>query len=249
MGIAIIIPDVDFSNDNLGQISFSDDLVSISIGNVTQGEEITGATHQFNVLYNPATTTPGQKGVAWSITSGSQYASIDNNGLMTIDPSANQSAVTVKATSTYDQTIYAEVNILVTFQLGTLAVFTDTAMYNLNYGTYSGPTMQLDWHTTDGIDVSGATNFVYLTTESTPHDGKYSGILFFSTTDVHTTAMGPGVNASSNGVFTVPVPAGAVRAVIMNHGTTDGVRYSVETSTSNNSSSHTETTDNGSGDI
>lgn len=114
MGYAIIIPDVDFRNKNLGSVTIENvvDLVSISI---ESPDSISGVTANFNIVYNPANAKNEQKGVTWSIVSGSQYASINNEGVLTIDKSANNSHITIKAVSNYDSSKVATKDVIVTY--------------------------------------------------------------------------------------------------------------------------------------
>lgn len=225
MGIALLVPDLDFSNSNIGQVTMEDDLESLSI-DVSSGTAITAVTYQFNVSYYPLTTASAQRGVTWSIISGGSYATIDSSsGLLTIVPSASSNDVTVRATSNYDSTIYVDVDVIVTFETIT-AVFTDTKMYNFNTGTYAGSSVSHGWHTTDGINVEGYSTFNYKTTETTSDAyNHYSSILFFSSSNTATNASGYGNTQTANGTFSVTIPDGSVCAVIMAHGTTSGVTY------------------------
>lgn len=115
MGIAIIIPDADFSAKNLGQVTITteSELTTITVtGNIT----VSGETATYGVVYNPGVPS-AKKGVVYSITSGSQYASIDaSTGVLTILSGASASAVTVKATSTYNNAIFGILDITVTYK-------------------------------------------------------------------------------------------------------------------------------------
>ena len=116
MGLAIIVPDVDFSSANLGKVTLKEQdkpLRSISISGPSSVEGSASA-ETFSVNYNPPVTS--QKGVAWSIVSGSQYASIDNNGNLSILRGASNSPVTIKATSTVNGSITAVKDISVTYK-------------------------------------------------------------------------------------------------------------------------------------
>lgn len=224
MGIALLVPDLSFSSSNIGQITMVDDLESLSI-NVASGTAITAMTYQFSVSYSPLTTAAAQRGVSWSVISGGEYASIDSSGLMTISPTASSNNVTIRATSVYDASIYADVTVIVTFT-ATTAIFTDERMFNFNTGKYVSSTVTGGWHTTDGIDVEGYTTFNYKTIGTTGDNyGNYSSVLFFNTENVNTNASGYGDIKQTNGTFEVSIPTGAVRAVLMNHGTDEGVTY------------------------
>lgn len=79
-----------------------------------------GNKAQYNVEYTPSNTT--QRGVIWSVTSGSAYASIDESGLLTVKSGANGNAVTIRATSKENTSIYAEKTVTVTYVLLTVPV-------------------------------------------------------------------------------------------------------------------------------
>lgn len=72
-----------------------------------------GNSTKYTVTYTPTTTT--QRGVNWSIVSGSAYASIDQAGNLTVKSGASASNVVVRATSVYDSSIYAEKTVKVTY--------------------------------------------------------------------------------------------------------------------------------------
>lgn len=82
-----------------------------------------GNKAQYNVEYTPSNTT--QRGVIWSVTSGSAYASIDESGLLTVKSGANGNAVTIRATSKENTSIYAEKTISVTDAVGPEISFSD----------------------------------------------------------------------------------------------------------------------------
>ena len=79
-----------------------------------------GNKAQYSVEYSPSDTT--QRGVIWSVTSGSAYASIDQSGLLTVKSGANGNAVTIRATSKENTSIYAEKTVTVTYMLLTVPV-------------------------------------------------------------------------------------------------------------------------------
>lgn len=82
-----------------------------------------GNKAQYSVEYSPSDTT--QRGVIWSVTSGSAYASIDESGLLTVKSGANGNAVTIRATSKENTSIYAEKTISVTDAAGPEISFSD----------------------------------------------------------------------------------------------------------------------------
>lgn len=70
-------------------------------------------TAQFQVTYSPSNTT--QRSITWSVVSGSDYASIDGNGKLTVKSNAKGNVVKVRATSTDKPNIYAEKSVNVTY--------------------------------------------------------------------------------------------------------------------------------------
>jgi hypothetical protein len=112
MGIAIIVKYADFSSNNIGKVTPTNivELVSLSI---VGPDSVEGDAH-FEAAYSPKDTT--QRGVTWSIESGSQYASIDpNTGILTALQGANSNDVTIKVTSKVDASISAQKIVSVTF--------------------------------------------------------------------------------------------------------------------------------------
>lgn len=70
---------------------------------------------QYTVTYIPANTPASEKGVTWSIVSGSQYASINSStGLLTVKSGANGSPVKILCTSTFDPELSLDWDITVT---------------------------------------------------------------------------------------------------------------------------------------
>lgn len=70
-------------------------------------------TAQFQVTYSPSNTT--QRSITWSVVSGSDYASIDGNGKLTVKSNAKGNVVKVRATSTDKPNVYAEKSVNVTY--------------------------------------------------------------------------------------------------------------------------------------
>ncbi len=77
-------------------------------------------TAQFSVAYTPSNTT--QRGVEWSVTSGASYASIDQNGKLTVLNGANGNTVKIRATSKIKSSIYGEKSVTVTYQAAKVKV-------------------------------------------------------------------------------------------------------------------------------
>lgn len=114
--------------------------VSISEGTVTKtvtleeapltGLSIVGLSQfsdsaTFSVQYTPSDVLAKYQGVTWSIVSGSAYATIDQNGVVTAKDGAASSVVVIRATSTYSTAIYAEKTISVTYAAGPEISFSD----------------------------------------------------------------------------------------------------------------------------
>ena len=112
MGIAVIIPNVNFQDTNLGKVTLQQGVPLRSM-TIVGPDEITEPT-LFNVNFFPANTS--QRGVAWSIVSGATYASINaETGEVTPIVGAVVNDVVIRATSTADNTIYAEKTVSVSY--------------------------------------------------------------------------------------------------------------------------------------
>ena len=107
MGKAIKLSNIDFSKTGLGAVTLLLPLQSLSI---TGESEIHGSGN-CGVAYMPSNTF--ETGVVWSITSGGEYATIDQSGVVTALAGADESSVTIRATSSVHSTIYAEKTISV----------------------------------------------------------------------------------------------------------------------------------------
>ncbi|HBH09063.1 MAG TPA: hypothetical protein DDX40_06660 [Rikenellaceae bacterium] len=77
-------------------------------------------TAQFTVTYTPSNST--QRGVLWSVESGSAYASIDESGKLTALKGANGNTVKIRATSKENSSIYAEKSVSVTYKAASVSV-------------------------------------------------------------------------------------------------------------------------------
>jgi len=111
MGLAIISKSADFSNKNIGQVTPVNivELSSLSI----VGPDSVNNSAQFEVGYSPTNTT--QRGVTWSIKSGSENATINTNtGLLTTLSGADNSSVTIKVTSKAKPSVSAEKTVTAT---------------------------------------------------------------------------------------------------------------------------------------
>ena len=113
MGIALIIPNLDFSGHGLGKVTLNQSipLVSMSIAGETT---VLGKSATYKALLYPGNTS--QRAVTWSVISGGTYASIGaSSGVLTIDASADEATVVIKATSVDNSDIYATLELTVTY--------------------------------------------------------------------------------------------------------------------------------------
>ena len=115
MGIAIIIPDVDFSGAGLGRVTLTGNVPLIDIA-INGPSSVTGDTAKYEAVFTPSNTT--ERGIVWSVVSGGAYATINQAGVLQIQTGASSSLVTIRASSSYDPSIYAQKNITVTYQPG-----------------------------------------------------------------------------------------------------------------------------------
>lgn len=114
MGLAIIIPGVDFSTANLGKVTLSENFPVTGISIIGDSSVIgTSDATTYTVEYTPAVTD--QIGVTWSIDSGSEYASISSSGVLSVLSGADGDSVTIKAVSNYDSSVLATKTIVVTY--------------------------------------------------------------------------------------------------------------------------------------
>ena len=159
MGIALIIPGADFSANNLGTITFEED-VAIAGLSINVNQSYSGQTFTPTVSYTPATTN--QKGVTWEITSGNTYATINSTtGVVTILSVANSSDITIKATSSYDNTITSTVTTSVTWVdtpvyptaltiSGSSTVTGQSSQYTISYTPVDANQLGVTWSITTG---------------------------------------------------------------------------------------------------
>lgn len=107
MGKAFILSGVSFAGSSFGRITpqIPVPLLSITINGPSSIQAPT-TTGRYTVVYNPSNTT--ETGVIWSVVSGRDIASIDSAGLLSV---TGTGSVVIRATSSYDNTIYAEKSI------------------------------------------------------------------------------------------------------------------------------------------
>lgn len=114
MGTAIIINSVNFSEGGLGKVTLLEDKSVESI-QIVGPESVYAETAQYNIAYTPADTT--ETGVRWSITTGGEYATIDQNGKLTVLEAADDyKDVTIKAESNYPNINAATMNVSVKYK-------------------------------------------------------------------------------------------------------------------------------------
>lgn len=114
MGLALIIPNIDFSGANIGRVTPAEDVPLVSLS-VSGPDSVTGGADAatFLPVYNPTNTN--QRSVAWSVQSGGTYATITTGGVLTILQGASAASVTIRVTSSVNPSIYAEKAITVTY--------------------------------------------------------------------------------------------------------------------------------------
>lgn len=112
MGIALIVPGVNFSDANLGKVTLQE-IIPLTSLSIVGSDEIYAAK-TYTVAYAPANTT--QRGIVWSIVSGGTYATIDSStGVLTPVEGATDASVTIRATSSENSSIYAEKTVTVSY--------------------------------------------------------------------------------------------------------------------------------------
>ena len=109
-----------YANPNNTVINNAD--VALTSLSITGSSSVSNADNeaQFGVTYSPSNTT--QRGVTWSIASGSDYASIDQNGLLTVKNGASSNTVKIRATSKVNTSIFADKSVTVTYKAAAVAV-------------------------------------------------------------------------------------------------------------------------------
>lgn len=112
-GKAFVVKGADYSSLGFGKVNFTGSIplrgLSINDGIATEDENV----FIYGVTYVPSNTS--DKGVEWSIIDGAEYATIDENGQLTILKGAELASVTIKATSLINPQISATKQIVVTY--------------------------------------------------------------------------------------------------------------------------------------
>lgn len=126
MGKAFVVPGADYTARNLGKVTPSG---SVPVEEITiLGPSAVNSTGKFDAKISPVFST--QRGVVWSITSGAQYATIDQSGAIIVTPGTESQSITIKCESSVNSSIYAT---------KTVSVSAATIVYK-------------DYITTDGTD-------------------------------------------------------------------------------------------------
>jgi len=113
MGKAFILKNMNFQQVGLGQVTVAGNIPIEALAIVAPAS-FAGEFLQLTARVYPLNTA--QRGVSWSIVSGSAYASINaTTGLLTVLDGADSDDVVVRATSTADATILAEKTITVSY--------------------------------------------------------------------------------------------------------------------------------------
>lgn len=104
MGKAIVISGVSFASVSLGKVTPVDSIHVSDIAITGDNNVVRGFSGTYSIAYTPSDTT--QRGVSWEIVGSPEGVTV-NDGTVTVASSSSASSFTLKATSTYDQTVYA----------------------------------------------------------------------------------------------------------------------------------------------
>lgn len=158
-GIAIVIQGADFSAKNLGTATFLEDVPVTGIA-ISCENSYSATSFRPTITYTPANTS--QVGVTWSLTSGSQYASINSStGEVTINSGVTSQSITIQAVSIYDSTITATKQVTVTYHEnvevlnsisinGASSVEGKTSNYTVTYNPVNTVLTGVTWSITSG---------------------------------------------------------------------------------------------------
>ena len=109
MGKAIVVPGADFSAMNLGSVTPSGSLPIESI--TISGPASVNGTARYTADITPIFTT--QRSLVWSISSGAQYAEIDQDGNVIVTPETDHETITIKCESAANPAVYDEKQVVV----------------------------------------------------------------------------------------------------------------------------------------
>lgn len=111
MGAAVIIPGIRF-DDGLGQVTLVGDVAPSAL-RIVANDSYVGWKMQLYARFSPINTA--LRGITWGIISGYNYATIDQNGLLTINENADNNEIVVRVESNEDHSVYDEKTITVSF--------------------------------------------------------------------------------------------------------------------------------------
>lgn len=131
MGKSLIIPGADFSANAIYPV-----LTQLTIDN---GTELQENVYQYAVTPTPANADDS---VSWAVVSGNEYATIDEDGVLTVLNGASSSTVVIRATSLSNPNVFADKTLIVTYGV-TYIEFADNAVKNIC----------MQW-STDGVGVT-----------------------------------------------------------------------------------------------
>lgn len=155
-GIAYIIKNADYSNNNLGKVTFLQD-VSVESITIVGPDSVEGRA-QYKIDYTPVLTT--EQGVNWSIIDGNDYATIDANGKVMVKSGVTAKPVTIRATSIFNSELVVEKTVSVTFVQfptsltinGATSPASTTSKYTVAYTPDDTTERAVNWSIIDGID-------------------------------------------------------------------------------------------------
>jgi len=155
MGLAIFVPDLLFSGN--GKVTLTGDTKPSAI-EINAEDSYSAASAQLSVNYSPVNAA--MRGITWSIVSGGDYASIDNNGKMTINNDASGADVTVRAVSQADGSVFDEKTITVTY-VNPVTILTKVSIHDnpaINTGVRLADnydTIEMKYRVTDSFSGTG----------------------------------------------------------------------------------------------
>lgn len=111
MGIAIIIPDINFEDANIGKVTSAKE-VNVESMSIIEGTT-NGNNIPLSIQYSPLNAT--NKGVTWT-SSNKTIAVVNTDGVVEVQQGASSSSVTITATLVADTSITASIDLTVTFK-------------------------------------------------------------------------------------------------------------------------------------
>lgn len=156
-GIALIVNGADFSARNLGKVTFLENKPITGL-KIELPSSIEGDVYRITPMFTPIDTT--ERNLLWEITDGQSYASIDQNGNLTIKSSATGNSITVKVTSVNNTSLSSTVTTNVTYKkeiplesmsiIGATEFTGSSTKYSVAF-TPSGTTQtRVEWSIDDG---------------------------------------------------------------------------------------------------